>query len=322
MTTELKKDQQFIDDIFNNWLVATDLPVGATTDSAVVASVYNNIKARESWVLIGADTFEWRDYLLSQLNNGTFHIKAVIDFIDWLVGGDFLIMIRDALEDNQQCITAYEEFIKWATQLCGRNVRYIEDRAIEHMKRFDVENPDRHKKRWRMLLTRLKRRLAPLKRSEVAAAEGVVTTMLTEARATLGRKKDINSTFDTDVTTWEDMKERYAHVLIQPVPVIQSANTYEGKVSIELKSEAIQKWASALNWLTDREELHRALYQVMLETGEMLRDRKPFIEGQFGAITLERNGFVLGTVTHELVCRTCGKAGGGNCPDCGPCCGY
>ena len=313
-----QQDKVFIEDFLKFWFVDFELPTKCDTGTDGAKAIYGNIKASESWAVISGGEFDWQDYFLCRLNEGTYHAKHAVEFLDMLAGGSVMKPLNDLINDKAQTIRANSEFIKWIPTLSGRNTTYMVTRAAEQAKQYTEGN--KYSRVWIAQLRNITIKMGAYKQTEVSGPEQEIRVISNKSQANLKRQRERYANLEFYKTKLTELDRRYLGVIPEPVNEIPSANKYKGKLVLELDAESIQKWASALMWFSDREELNRAIYQILLESGELIRDHTPFSEGKTGMVTIEKDGFHMGMLNYFLVCKACDKQGGGNCPDCGPCC--
>lgn len=318
VTTETMADQLLIEDLMRKWLVGIGLPHQCESKNEGVAAIYQNIMARESWVLIGNAEFDWQDYFLCQVSAEKYHPKHALEFISWVAGGSLVHNLNETLNTINQLDRAFNDCVKWLPNLCGRNVKYIIGRLEEKAKEFSGKNT--YEKCWLNSLKRVSRALATFKTSEIVAAEKAVKEVAESLKDRIRDRKASAEEFEDHIMKIRDAEKRYLLVDPEPVAILPDAKVYTGKLTIELDCEAVQKWASALSWISSREELNKSIGQLLIEVGVMTTENHPFTEGNDGQLTLAKDGFTLGQVNYFMVCKTCGKQGRGNCPDCGTCC--
>lgn len=317
-STELHKDLTFLEDQLQFWNF--DFPHLCQSKHEDVQAVYKNIQIKGEWYELGGLGFDWKDYFLCQLNDQKIHVKHGYRFMDFLAGGSLIECAQVRLERLTQTIRATREFVKWLPNLYGRNVKYIAGRIAEKSKEYGEDN--QYCRVWRGRLNRALKNIAHCRPVEVKAPEAALSKYANEQEVSVKNRSIQAAQYLEWIEELNQIKDRYSNVVPELPEVIPSAKVYRGQVTYVINTEAAQKWASALSWLSDREELNRAVYQLMLETGEMIRDNDLFTEGRPREISVVKDGYTLGIVNYELVCKTCGQSGGGKCPDCGTCAGY
>lgn len=316
--TPEQQEKVFIEDFLKFWFADFEIPNKCTTGTDGAKAIYANIRAKESWAMISGDSFDWQDYFLCQLNEGTYHAKHAVEFLDVLAGGSVLKPLNDLMNDLSQTIRATDGFIKWLPTLSGRNTTYIVNRAAETAKQHTDES--KHSRVWIAQLRNVTIKMGAYKQTETAGPESEIRAISLKKQNKLERSRERFASLEFYKTKLAEINRRYLGVLPEPVTELPSANKYKGKLVLELDTESIQKWASALLWFNDREELNSSIYQILLESGELIRDNTPFKEGSPGLVTIGKDGFNMGVMNYFLVCKSCEKQGGGKCPDCGPCC--
>ena len=311
------QDKVFIEDFLKFWFAGFELPRKCTTGTDGAKAIYANIKASESWASISNCEFDWQDQFLCRLNDGTYHAKHAVEFLDILAGGSALKPLNDLINDMTQTVKATDEFIKWIPTLSGRSTTYIVTRTADKAKQHTGD--DKHSRVWVAQLRSITLKMAAYKQSAITGPEQDIRTISLDRQTKLDEERKQLANLMFYRTKLSEINRRYLGIFPEPVAEIPSANKYKGKLVLELDTESIQKWVSALKWIGGREDINQAICHALLSAGELVKDQALFNEGKQKAISIEKAGFNLGTMSYVLVCKGCGKQGGGNCPDCGTC---
>ncbi|MCE7567557.1 hypothetical protein LZS85_15645 [Aliivibrio fischeri] len=243
-------------------------------------------------------------YLL--VKEGRINITSAMHFLD-SVNYDLrsrIEIMAERAKSHESNLVMFTDFLKVSV---GKTVKNVVGRIEEATASHQGDSY----KRYRTLLGKLRTSIKHLKTCEVRKTSSILSKALikteTKLKTVSKESEELGRMSDMYVDLYDSVTSFDANL------PDESQLPTKGHFVIAIDAEETKKWAASLSTIIDKEELNRAVSQLLIETGELIRSNPVFIEGESSAVKVIKHGYNLASIEYQMICKECATVVNSNC---------